>query len=200
MTWIDVWVSQFPDDKDRYGFMKHWFNHQKTLLNSVTTVALNNIIQECFHRVILYKHNICGDIQLRMRPFYANVQHVPACRTPVVVRPTTVMSSTCQPTTHQAALQQLTTKVGLSRPSRAFSAQYRYQATYSPQLQLSSLSGLAPDRESHTAQLSAMQQHCAYPANSLLSLAWLLSTELFHWRLIVIWHDHSAPSAWDKYL
>ena len=35
-----------------------------------------------------------------------------------------------------------------------------YRATYSPQLQLNSLSGLESDRASHTAQLSTVQQHC----------------------------------------
>jgi hypothetical protein len=126
----------------------------ETLLNSVTMEALNNITQKWFHRVILYKHNICWNIQLRKTLFHVGVQHVPACSTLVVVCPTAVKSSTCQPTTQQEALQQLMTKVGLSRPSRAFTAQHRMQCylsalqyklcsacywpTYCPQLQLNS--------------------------------------------------------------
>ena len=42
---------------------------KETLLNSLTMEALNNMTQKCFHRVILHKHDICGDIQLRRRPF-----------------------------------------------------------------------------------------------------------------------------------
>ena len=68
-----------------------------------------------------------------------------------------------------------------------------YWANYSPQLQLNSFSGLEPDRASHTAQLSTVQQHCAYSADSLLSLTRFFSTKIFHWRLIVIWHDRSVP-------
>jgi len=75
----------------------------------------------------LYKHNIYGDIQLKKRTFHMSVHQVPACSTPVVVRLTALTSSSCQPTTQQAALQQLLAKVSLSRHSRAFTVQYRMQ-------------------------------------------------------------------------
>ena len=39
MTRIDIWVSQFPDDKDRYGSRNIGLITKKILLNSVTMEA-----------------------------------------------------------------------------------------------------------------------------------------------------------------